>query len=73
VTGSVATDAMSGTMNYALVPKANGNSFVVDVTEQNCTCGGTFSINCKESSHFLNNYSIKHFQIKKSDIFIQAT
>jgi hypothetical protein len=33
---SVATDATSGTTNYALVPKANDNSFVVDATEQNC-------------------------------------
>jgi len=40
-------------------------------TDRNCTYGGTFSINSKEFSNFCNNYNIKHFHIKKSDIFIK--
>jgi len=40
-------------------------SRTVSPSDRNCTYGGTFSINCKEFSHFLNNYNIKHFQIKK--------
>lgn len=42
-------------------------------SDWNCTNGGTFSINCKDFSNFFNNYNIKHFHIKKSDILNQAT
>jgi hypothetical protein len=38
---------------------------IVPPSDQNCTYRGTFLIKCMEFSHFLNNYNIKHFHIKK--------